>query len=99
MKVTFTSEAESGLEQIADFIAQGSPLRAVTFIEELRQAAMALADMPQAFPLVPRFERRGIRRRVHRDYLIFYRVSEDRIEILQVLHGARDYEALLLADS
>lgn len=28
------------------------------------------------------------------DYLIFYRRFEDRIEILRVLHGARDLEGL-----
>jgi toxin ParE1/3/4 len=28
------------------------------------------------------------------NYLIFYRVERDRIEILRVLHGARDYMSL-----
>ncbi|WP_347968191.1 type II toxin-antitoxin system RelE/ParE family toxin [Mesorhizobium sp. CC13] len=39
-----------------------------------------------------------IRRRVHRDYLIFYRVNAERIEILRILHGAMDYERLFEAD-
>jgi plasmid stabilization system protein ParE len=29
------------------------------------------------------------------DYLVFYRVTGSRVEILHVLHGARDYELLL----
>ena len=29
------------------------------------------------------------------DYLVFYRVQEERIEILRVLHGARDLEGIL----
>jgi plasmid stabilization system protein ParE len=56
---------------------------------------MQLGDMPQAFPLVSRYEHLGIRRRVYRDYLIFYRIDVDRVSIVRILHGAQDYEALL----
>jgi plasmid stabilization system protein ParE len=31
-------------------------------------------------------------------YLIFYRVEADRVSIIHILHGARDYEALLFPD-
>jgi toxin ParE1/3/4 len=65
MKVVFARQAEAGLERIGDFIAQDNPRRVMTFVTELADDAMALADMPNAFPLVPRFEGLGIRRRVH----------------------------------
>ena len=81
--------------EIADHIAQDSAMRARSFVRELRQKASELADMPRAFPLVPRYEHHGIRRRPFRDYLIFYRIDDDRISIVHVMHGARDYEALL----
>ncbi|TAF91716.1 MAG: type II toxin-antitoxin system RelE/ParE family toxin [Oscillatoriales cyanobacterium] len=29
------------------------------------------------------------------DYLIFYRIQDDRVEVLRVLHGARDLEDIL----
>jgi toxin ParE1/3/4 len=51
--------------------------------------------MPLAFPLVPRFEQHGIRRRSYRGYLIFYQLKGDRIAIVHILHGARDVETLL----
>jgi plasmid stabilization system protein ParE len=35
------------------------------------------------------------RKLVHRDYLIFYRVSTADVEIVHVLHGARDWAGLL----
>jgi plasmid stabilization system protein ParE len=47
--------------------------------------------MPHAFPLVPRLEHRGVRQRGYGRYLIFYRVTEEAVEILHVAHGARDY--------
>lgn len=33
-----------------------------------------------------------------RDYLIFYRVFDGLVEVIHVLHGARNYEALLFPD-
>ena len=36
-----------------------------------------------------------LRRRVHGNYQIFYRVTDDLVFVVRVLHGARDYEALL----
>jgi len=58
--------------------------------------ALGLADdTPRAYPLVPRYERFGIRRYVHGNYLIFYRLQPEQIEVIHVLQGARDIEAIL----
>jgi hypothetical protein len=54
--------------------------------------------MPRAYPLVPRHENKGVRRVPHGDHLIFYRIGVDTVEILHVIHGARDYEAILFPD-
>ena len=98
MKVVLTAEALDDLEQIGDYIARDNPVRAQTFIAELAAAARKIGEIPQGFPLVPRYERRGVRRCVHGSYLIFYRIEADRVSILHILHGARDYEALLFPD-
>ena len=98
MKVVITRHAEATLEQIGDYIAQDNPARALTFIRELRDKALGLAGVPHAFPLVPRYERQGVRRRVHGNYLILYVVREDRITIIAFAHGAQDYDRFLLPD-
>jgi plasmid stabilization system protein ParE len=95
VKVVFSEQARAGLIAIGDHIAADNPRRAVSFVQELRQTARALADMPRGFPLVPRYERHGIRRRPYKNYLIFYRIEDDRIVIVHVLHGAQDYESQL----
>jgi plasmid stabilization system protein ParE len=51
--------------------------------------------MPRRFPLVPGHESKGIRRRVFGNYLIFYRIREEIVEIIHILNGARDYEPIL----
>lgn len=95
MIVQFTDEAEDDLERIGDYIALDNPGRAISFIMELRDRCMSLAVMHQAFPLVPRYEHQGIRRRVHKNYLIFYRVESGQIVVIHILHGAMDYSSIL----
>jgi toxin ParE1/3/4 len=54
--------------------------------------------MRHAYPLVPRYEHVGIRRRPHGNYLIFHRISVDAIDIVHILRGARDYEPILFRE-
>jgi toxin ParE1/3/4 len=98
MKVDITSAAEADLEGIADYIARDNPVRAVSFVRELYERCLDIADMPAAWPIVPRYEHHRIHRRVNGRYLIFYRVGDDRITILHVLNGAMDVEAILFPE-
>ena len=98
MKVEFTAEAETDLEAIADYIARDNPVRALSFVREIVERCIGLAEMPEAFPLVPRYRHLGIRRRVHGRYLIFYRSLGNRITILHIVNGATDVEALLFPE-
>ena len=72
-----------------------NPTRPDSFVEELLDRCLALAHNPRAYPLLPRYERYGIRRCVHGNYLMFYRLQPQQIEVIHVLQGARDIEALL----
>ncbi|RWK57011.1 type II toxin-antitoxin system RelE/ParE family toxin [Mesorhizobium sp.] len=94
-RLIFTHQAEADLEAIGDHIAFDSPLRAVTFIRELRDDCLELRTMPERYPLLQRHRSSGIRRRVHGRYLIFYRITTEAVEILHVLHGALDLDAIL----
>ncbi|WP_109482529.1 type II toxin-antitoxin system RelE/ParE family toxin [Paraburkholderia sp. C35] len=98
MIVRILPAAKAELEAIGDYIARDNPRRAVSFVRDLRDKCMSLADMPLAFPLVPRYEDQGVRHRVHGRYQIFYRVigePAERIDVIHVLHGARDYATIL----
>jgi toxin ParE1/3/4 len=96
--VVITEEAEADLEQIGDAIAADSPQRALSFLRELLGRCEGLAEFPKAYPLVPRYEDSNVRRRVHGNYLIFYRIGVGRIEVLHVLHGAMDHESILFPE-
>jgi plasmid stabilization system protein ParE len=95
MMVRLSAEAERDLERIGDRIARDDPARALGFIQELRAKCLGLGHFPDRFPLVPRYEADGIRRRVHGNYLIFYRADQEQVVVIHILHGAMDYEGLL----
>jgi addiction module RelE/StbE family toxin len=98
MKLAFAAEAKLDLLRIGDWIARDNPRRAVTFIEEIEARCRSLPAMPKAYQLMPRHEASGIRRIVHGNYLIFYRIEEKSVVVLRILHGAMDYERLLFPD-
>lgn len=64
-------------------------------MEELLERCEDIANMATAFALVQRYETKGLRRPSHRSYSIFYRINEDVVEVIHVLHGARNFEVLL----
>ena len=99
MKVVVTDAAYDDLLQIGREIRKDNPARAETFVAELYERCQRLGGMPRAFPLLPDWEDSGVRRRPHGNYLIFYRVGAEQIEILHVLHGAREYEPILFPAS
>jgi len=99
MKVIFAPTAKLDLLKIGERIRPDNPARAVTFVDELVDRCYTLTDSPRRYPLVPRYEHWGIRRCVHGDYLIFYRVRTDAVDIVHVLHGATDYESILFPDA
>lgn len=97
MKVVFSQAAQADLESIGDYIARDNLRRAMAFIDELVDCAEQIVDAPEGFPLVERYRSRGIRKRVHKSYLIFYRIRECQIEILHILNGAQDWDTMALA--
>ena len=98
MKVIVTEAAFDDLMRIGRTIKADNPARAETFVAELYDRCRRLAVMPRAFPLLPGREESGVRRRPHGNYRIFYRINGNVVEVLHILQGARDYEAILFPE-
>jgi toxin ParE1/3/4 len=90
--LAFTNNARSDLRQIVTAISSDNPNRAISFVDELEQRCKALMKAPLAYAILPRYFDNGIRRIVHGNYLIFYRVGDEEITILRVLHSAMDID-------
>ncbi|MBX9663862.1 type II toxin-antitoxin system RelE/ParE family toxin [Novosphingobium sp.] len=93
MKLEFAAEAEADFEAVADFIARDSPRQALLFITELREACERLTTFPRRYPVVHHDKRGEIRKALHGNYLIFFKIEEDTIYVIHILHGATDYQA------
>ncbi|MDO9225477.1 MAG: type II toxin-antitoxin system RelE/ParE family toxin [Pseudomonadota bacterium] len=88
-RCVFTRLANRDLEEIGDYIARDNPVRALSFIRELRTRCEHLTDQPLTAPLRPEFGE-GVRMLPHGRYLICYTVRHDLIRIERVLHSARN---------
>jgi len=90
-RCTFTARAEADLEEIGDYIAQGSPARALAFVRRLRDRCDALARYPYSGRARPEL-RPELRSMPTGSYVLFYRPLADGIEVVRVLHGRQDIE-------
>lgn len=95
MKLVFTSTARRDLIEIGDYIARDSRKQALNFVVELEGFCDRLSRQPERYPQIARYP--ALRRAPYRNYLIIYRAGANTIEILRLLHGARDVDAILEA--
>lgn len=93
MNVVMTQAAIADLLDIGHWIGLEDPDRALTFVNELEAKCLDLADKPLLYPLAAEIGP-DISKRRHRKYLILYRIERNRIEVLHVVHGAREHRKL-----
>ncbi|HIE6127822.1 TPA: type II toxin-antitoxin system RelE/ParE family toxin [Proteus mirabilis] len=92
MKLGISPLAEQDLESIGDWIAKDNPIRALSFIEELYQKCLLIAESPTFYAERPEILP-GLRSCTYGRYLLFFRVLEAEVRIERILHGSRDIPA------
>jgi len=93
MKLRFRAEAQRDLQEIGDYIGRDNRQAARRFVRLLRGKCGILAANPHIGR--ERLELRpGIRSYPVGRYVIFYRVLGRSVEIVNVVHGSRDIEAM-----
>ncbi|MEW6444480.1 MAG: type II toxin-antitoxin system RelE/ParE family toxin [Pseudomonadota bacterium] len=97
MRLVFTPLAEQDLEAIADYIAADSPVRALSFVRELRARCQGITLNPPGYRLRPELGD-GIRSCAHGHYVIFFESDHDTVMVVRVMHGARDLPAVFSAE-
>ena len=88
-----SGDARADLDEIWFYIAQDNPDAADKLNHTLLSRFRKLASMPQMGRLREELSH-GLRSFPVGRYIIFYRPKEDGIEIVRVLHGARDFPPL-----
>ena len=96
---TFLQSAEQDVEEIVDYISRDSAQAGATFRVALQHVCELLVELPEAGSArtFRNPEMKGVRMlpvRKFDNYLIFYRSTSEGLEIVRVVHGARDLPSL-----
>lgn len=86
----WTLPAVSDLQNIVNYIARDSEIYAETIAEQIIFACEKLMLFPLGGRIVPEVRHPNVREIFVSPYRILYRVRKNRLQILGVIHGARD---------
>jgi toxin ParE1/3/4 len=89
------------MSAIVDYLRERNPVAAIRFVEAAQATFEHLCDASCAYPTLgwggPRLASlrgRPLTGAFHR-YLVFYRVGDEHIDVIRVLHSALDIEHIL----
>lgn len=98
--VVVLPDAQADMDDTAEFIAQDNVDAARRFVVAAEASFRYLAEMPtigpqRAFHHSNLLDLRSWRIRGFENWLVFYRPIPEGIEVIRVLHGARDLDDIL----
>jgi toxin ParE1/3/4 len=88
-EVVWSVLATADLESIVEHIFHDSEFYAAAIARELVAAGRSLATFSERGRVVPEYEDRTVRQIIVRHYRLIYRVQPERVEVLRIIHGAR----------
>jgi addiction module RelE/StbE family toxin len=89
MKVHWTGNAVDHLVNIYEYITLNSPTYARQMVNRITRRSEQIGDQPFSGRKVPEYQADDIRELIENPYRIIYRVRQDQIDVLAVIHGAR----------
>lgn len=93
-RIRTTPRARTDAIEIWTYVARDNADAADKLVDRIEERLQSLARMPQSAESVP-FIAEGVRRSSVGNYVIYYRPADDGIEVLRILHGARQPEDLV----
>ncbi len=89
MTVLWTEPALDDLTAIRNYIARDSETYATDFADSILAAVERLNEFPRMGRVVPEADSAHIRELILRDYRIIYRLGQNVVHFLAVIHGYR----------
>ena len=90
MNVHWTETAQEHLDAIHGFIARNSAEYALRMVDRLTRRSQQIAAAPLSGRRVPEYDLEQIRELIEGPYRIIYHIKPDQIDVLAVIHGARN---------
>lgn len=88
-QVEWSDEALPDLFEIKIYIERGAPQTARSVVAEFEMAAEALVGFPYAHRVMPEWQDPDRRETFVHNWRLMYRILQDRIRIVAVIHGSR----------
>lgn len=99
LKLKIFPLARLDMEQIFDYIAVKlcNPQAAIRLINDFEKAFENVCLFPESYPYINNeyVKDKTLRKLIVNNYIAFYRVKDNEIQVVRVLYGMRNYEALL----
>jgi len=97
LKIRYLPIAQRDLLEILEYIRLDNPSAALDMLNRFDEAIVKLGEFPYlgSVPKDHRLRLLGYRMLVVGNYLVFYVVINDTVEIRRIIHGKRRYEFLL----
>jgi len=89
MIVHWTDLAVENLADIHDYVSRTSPGYATLIIDRLIRRSEQIGTFPHSGRVVPELTDQSLREVFEEPYRIVYRVKENQIDVLAVIHGSR----------
>lgn len=94
LRVEWSPEAVEDLESILKYIARDSGYYASSVAAEILSISRSTGEFPQIGRVVPEVGDDTVRERFVYSYRLVYKIEQDRVLIVAVIHGKRLLEAI-----
>lgn len=94
-KILWTEDGYSSFDEVVQYIAKDSPYYASNFAKKITSTIEILKDFPEIGRIVPEYNKPDLRELIYQNYRIVYRIVNDAIYIVLVIHGARNLTDIL----
>jgi toxin ParE1/3/4 len=89
VKLIWSSRSLQDLDNACEYIARESPRYASLFADRIVRFIDSISEQPLLGAIVPEYNCQDLRERLFQNYRIVYRVSENKVEIVTLIHAAR----------
>lgn len=98
-KLNIYPKAQLDIEGIVNYIANVllNPIAATDFINDLKSGFETVCIFPECCPLINNdmVKDKTLRKLLVKNYIAFYRVRSNEIQVVRVLYGMSNYQSIL----
>lgn len=95
-RLRWSPQATADLERICEYIASDSEHYARLFADGVVAQLEELEAHPRIERVVPEYQEEALRERLYQNYRLVYELTGKWIEVVAVVHSARDFKGVRL---